>query len=117
MRILPEICARMILPGGISTRNIALGKASTMLPSTSILSSLAIILMREGQNLRPLLRQRHGMLEMCGPAAVARHRSPAVGKNVHFRAAGANHGLNSQHQSGRKPHARAGLAEIGNRRI
>src|SRR3954453_18282773 len=43
IRILPEICARTVCPFSSSTRNIALGRGSTTVPSTSITSSLATL--------------------------------------------------------------------------
>src|SRR3954453_21046539 len=43
IRILPEICASTVCPFSSSTRNIALGRGSTTVPSTSITSSLATL--------------------------------------------------------------------------
>src|SRR5215469_8539623 len=42
IRILPEMWARILCPDASSTRNMALGSTSTMVPSTSITSFLAI---------------------------------------------------------------------------
>src|SRR3989442_14753850 len=42
MRILPEICANTLWPDESSTRNIAFGRTSTTVPSTSMTSFLAI---------------------------------------------------------------------------
>src|SRR5689334_12879617 len=40
MRIFPEMCASTLCPFSSSTRNMALGRGSTTVPSTRIVSSL-----------------------------------------------------------------------------
>src|SRR3954468_4546394 len=46
IRILPDTWARTLWPLSISTRNIALGRGSITLPSTSIASSFLLITFR-----------------------------------------------------------------------
>src|SRR5690554_6012172 len=53
IRILPEIWAKTLCPFSNSTRNMAFGNGSTTMPSTSMASSLAILV------IPPLLSSPH----------------------------------------------------------
>jgi len=114
-RIFPEICARTWCLLSNSTRNIALGKASSTVATTSIASSLAIsvnppqraaclpgatgraALLLKRQNIRAIAADRHHVLEVGGECAVGRHRSPVVRQNANPGSARINHGLDRQH--------------------
>src|SRR5262245_31032501 len=104
MRILPEMWASTWWPFSSFTRNIALGRGSTTVPSTWTPSSFATRgrsplhgarTRREDLGSRP--PHRDGVLEVRAPAPVPRHHRPAVALRVHLGATDVDHGLDGQH--------------------
>src|SRR5512147_181106 len=114
MRILPEMWARTLWPVSSSTRNMALGSGSSTVPSTSMASSLAIDLaplasaartsaaapVQKGENIRPVLRDGHRVLEVGRQGPVGGHGRPAILQHLDVRPPCVDHRLD------RKDHAR-----------
>src|SRR5512143_1197607 len=101
LRILPEMCARMICLFWSSTRNMAFGSVSMTTPSVSYMSCLGMRALlgearpRPGggggpgaEDLRPVLGHGHGVLVVRGQAAVAGDGRPAVLEDLDLVAAG-----------------------------
>src|SRR5258705_6840918 len=104
MRMFPEMWASTMCLFSSSTRNIALGSGSTTVPSTWTPSSFATRPSRlplhgaraDRENLGSVPPHRDGVLEVGGPAPVARHHRPAVTLRDHVRPAQVHHGLDRQ---------------------
>src|SRR5262245_38223614 len=55
---------------------------------------------RERENLHAVGGHRYRVLELCGEGAVAGHRGPAVGEDLHMRAAQIDHRLDREEHAG-----------------
>src|SRR5262245_7122155 len=104
IRIFPEMCARTRWPFSSSTRNIALGRGSTTVPSTWTPSSFATLppappLHRSRaprEDLGSLQSNGHRVLEMRAARAVARGDRPAVAAREDVGRAQIHHRLDRQ---------------------
>src|SRR2546426_5918286 len=107
------MCASTILSPGILTLNIAFGNASTMLPSTSIFSSLLPMNLR--QNLRSILRNCDRVFKMSRALSVACDGGPSILQNPDFGTSQIHHRLDCQHHPSDEPRPCSGLAKVWNR--
>src|SRR3989304_3073150 len=123
IRILPDTWASTRCPFSSSTRNMALGRGSTTVPSTSIASSLVIRSSHRRPRLhaRPdlwaVLRDGDGVLEGTRQAAVLGDRRPAVFEDADLPGSHGHHRLDGQHHAGLEPWAAPGLPEVRHLRI
>src|SRR5690348_12434881 len=65
---------------------------------------------REGEDFDTILGDTHGMFELCGERAVARHGCPAVAEYFNAIATQIDHGLNGEEHAGPEIDAMSGLA-------
>src|SRR3989304_8238357 len=99
IRILPDTWASTRCPFSSSTRNMALGRGSTTVPSPSIASSLVIRSshrrprLHARQDLWAVLRDGDGVLEVSGQAAVLGDRRPAVFEDADLPGSHGHHRL------------------------
>src|SRR5689334_11104111 len=112
------MCANTLWPPSISTRNIALGSASKIVPSTSIFSSLLIKILTDfRQNPRTVFCYRNGVLYMRGQRSVARDHRPTIRQHFHVVVAQRHHRLDGKNQSWFQPDAGSRFPVIRDRRL